>query len=85
MWALRKGAPPSNTRGNNEATIARVLGVVLEGYESRFLELEDVALPTMSCLWVIEVVLLPLAPLKGIWVDPYAQPETGIQYESSNP
>ena len=50
MWALRKGAPPSNTKGNKEATIARVLGVVLEGHESRFLELEDVALPTMSCL-----------------------------------
>jgi len=72
--------PPSNTKGNKEA----ILGV-LEGYESRFLELEDVAPPTISRPWVIEVVLLPPAPLKGIWVDPYAQSETGTQYESSNP
>jgi len=78
------GTPPSNTKGNKEATTARVLGV-LEGYESRFLELEDVAPPTISRPWVIEVVLLPPAPLKGIWVDPYAQSETGTQYESSNP
>ncbi|KAG0124093.1 hypothetical protein HOY82DRAFT_202908 [Tuber indicum] len=78
------GTSSSNTGENKEATTARVLGV-LEGYESRFLELEDVAPPTMSRPWVIEVVLLPPAPLKGIWVDPCAQSETGTQYESSNP
>ena len=78
------GTPPSNTRGNKEATTARVLGA-LEGLESRFLELEDVSPPTMSRPWIIEVVLLPPAPLKGIWVDPFAQSETGTQYESSNP
>ncbi|CUS10993.1 unnamed protein product [Tuber aestivum] len=78
------GTSSSNTGENKEATTARVLGV-LEGYESRFLELEDVAPPTVSRPWVIEVVLLPPAPLKGIWVDPCAQSETGTQYESSNP
>ncbi|RPB03241.1 hypothetical protein L873DRAFT_1833759 [Choiromyces venosus 120613-1] len=78
------GTSSLNTGGSKESTNARVLGV-LEGYESRFLELEDVAPPTISRPWVVEVVLLPPAPLKGVWIDPYAQPDSGTQYESSNP
>ncbi|PWW71606.1 hypothetical protein C7212DRAFT_303207 [Tuber magnatum] len=78
------GTSSSSIVGGKGATTARMLGV-LEGYESRFLELEDIAPPTVSRPWVIEVVLLPPAPLKGIWVDPCAQSETGTQYESSNP
>lgn len=66
--------------GRDEVTTSRLLSII-EGYEQRIADLETTAAPSVSRPWVLEVVLLPPAPLRGIWTDPTC---TG-GYESSNP
>lgn len=66
--------------GRDDVTTSRLLSII-EGYEQRIADLETTAAPSVSRPWVLEVVLLPPAPLRGIWTDPIC---TG-GYESSNP
>lgn len=66
--------------GRDDMTTSRLLSII-EGHEQRIADLETTAAPSVSRPWVLEVVLLPPAPLRGIWTDPTC---TG-GYESSNP
>lgn len=67
-----------------EADHSRLV-LCIEGLESRILELEGNAPPSHTRPWIVEVVLLPPAPLRGIWIDPSAGSDAGTQHESSNP
>lgn len=59
----------------------KITSSLLERLESRLIRMEQNAGPSPQSPWEIEVVMLPPAPLKGIWND---GTEFG-GYESSNP
>lgn len=77
----------SDSRADDRTT-SRLLAAI-QAHEQRLATLEEqriagleTAAPSISAPWVLEAVLLPPAPLRGIWTDPTT---TTGGYESSNP
>lgn len=66
--------------GRDEVTTSRLLSFI-DSHEQRIADLESTAPPSVCRPWVLEAVLLPPAPLRGIWADPTC----AGGYESSGP
>lgn len=69
----------------DEATTSHLLSVIErvfeQRFEPRFVDIESALPPSISRPWVVEAILLPPAPLRGVWTDPAT---TTGGYESSN-